>query len=211
MDLPVQGEPVEIGAQHAIALHVRRGDVVCIVDRYGEQVADLALYNANDWRDGFSPGRTMDYNASVRLTCGDVLYSQRSTELARVVRDTVGVHDMLLAPCSSAMFARRGELRHRSCHENLANALAEHGVDVDGITATLNVFMNVRLAHDGSIGIEPPASRPGDVFAVQALCDLIMGISACSSELTNNGRCKAIWYWRSSALDSGHEGQIIVK
>lgn len=201
MEVSVYNAHVEIGAQSAVALRLRSGDVLSIVDRSGEQVADLALYNAHDWRDGFSPGRTMDYNASLRLTCGDVLWSQRSTPLARVVRDTVGVHDILLAPCSAAMFARRGELDHPSCHENLANALALHGVPNDAVTATMNVFMNVMLGEDGRLGIGRPASQSGDAFALQAQCDLIVGVSACSSELTNNGRCKPIWYHHAPGSD----------
>ncbi len=192
--MPVSSARLRIAAQSGISLRLSRGDILRIVDPGGEQVADVALFSARDVRDGFSPGRTMDYNASVRLGLGHVLYSQRSAPLARVVEDRIGVHDFLLAPCSAAMFARRGESPHPSCHENLAAALASYGIADDDVTATINVFMNVRIAPDGAVKILPPRSRPGDAFALEALDDLVVGLAACSSELTNNGRCKPIEY-----------------
>lgn len=194
MDLPIRSTLITLEAQSGAAFLLPRGQVLRIVGVEEEQVADLALFNAADIRDSFSPGRTIDYNERIRLATGDVLYSHRSTELARIVDDTVCVHDILLAPCSAAMFARRGALHHPSCHENLSRALHHFGIGPDGVTATLNVFMDVRIDQQGRVGIYPPPTLPGDVFAVQAACDLIVGLAACSSELTNNGRCKAVAY-----------------
>jgi uncharacterized protein YcgI (DUF1989 family) len=154
----------------------------------------LALFCKADVAESFSPGRTIDYNQRIGLGVGDVLFSQRSSELAAVVADTVGVHDMLLAPCSEQMFARRGEHGHRSCHANLSAALEPFGVSPDAVTATLNVFMDVPVDRHGTVSIRPPASKAGDRFELQAVRDLIVGISACSSERTNDGRCKPIGY-----------------
>ncbi|MBV9719349.1 MAG: urea carboxylase-associated family protein [Candidatus Eremiobacteraeota bacterium] len=192
--MPLPPPFVEIPAQSGAALVVRHGDMVRVVDPFGQQVADVALYDAADPRDFFSPGRTIDYNASLRLRPGDCLYSQRGVALARVVEDTVGTHDMLLAPCSRRMFARRGESGHPSCHASMTAALSPFGIDADMITATLNVFMHVAVSSSGSIRILPPASRPGDAFALEALVDIVVAITACASELTNNGSCKPIRY-----------------
>lgn len=196
--MPISSALVEIAAQTGVALRLRRGGILRIVDACGEQVADLALFCESGPNDSFSPGRTMDYNESVRLPLGAVLYSQSSVAMARVVEDTVGVHDLLLAPCSAAMFARRGQSPHPSCHENLSAALEPFGIQRDLVVATLNVFMDVRVDAGGAISIHPPASPPGASFALEAIEDMIVGISACSSELTNNGRCKPIYYHASS-------------
>lgn len=192
--MSVSSALVTIAAQTGIATRLRPGEVLRIVDPGGKQVADLALFDATKIASAFSPGRTIDYNESIRLSRGDVLYSNASNELARVVEDTVGVHDMLLAPCSSAMFARRGEFAHPSCYGNLSSALREFDITEDMITATLNVFMDVRVAPDGGIQLHPPASRAGDSFAILALRELVVGIAACASEKTNDGLCKAISY-----------------
>jgi len=185
---------VRLAPQTGAALLLRKDQVLRIVDPQGSQVADLAFFDAADPRDGFSPGRTIDYNESIRVRCGDALYSNRSTALARVVEDTVGVHDLLLSPCSETMFERRGQRGHRSCHANLLQALAPFRVPDDAVTATLNVFMDVRIGAGGRVTIYPPPSRAGDRFALQALTDTIVGITACSSELTNGGWCKPIVY-----------------
>lgn len=192
--MSVSQDLTEIPAQHGAALRLRAGDTLRIIAVQAQQVCDLALFDAFDLRDRFSPGRTVDYNGSLDVTVGSVLYSHRSLPLAEVVEDTVRVHDMLLAPCSGIMFERRGEPAHRSCHENLHTNLAQFGLTPDDVIATVNVFMDVRIGADRKISIHPPASKRGDRFAVRALRDLIVGITACASELTNAGSCKPIAY-----------------
>jgi uncharacterized protein len=184
---------VRIEAQCGDAFTVQAGDTVRIVALEPEQVAEVAFFARYDLTDSFSPGRTIDYNERVIPHVGDVLFSHRSTPLARVAYDTVGVHDLLLTPCSRAMFERRGESGHPNCHENLARALDRYGLGPDDIRATLNVFMNVRVENN-SVRIEPPASQKGDVLELVALTDLIVAIAACSSELNNNGACKPVAY-----------------
>ncbi len=198
--MSVQSAIVEVPAQTGCARRLHLGDALRIVALHGEQVADLALFNGDDPSDSFSPGRTIDYNESIRIAKGDLLYSHRDAALARVIEDSVGVHDMLLAPCSEAMFARRGELDHRSCRENLAAALCLAGIPAGAPIATLNVFMDVRIDADGKIRLYPPRSQAGDSFAILALRDLIVGVAACASEKTNNGRCKPIGIATAAAI-----------
>jgi hypothetical protein len=171
-------------------VQLQRGDTLAIIDTVGGQVADLAFFSAADVLESFSPGRTIDYLERIKLRVDDALYSQRSNELAVITRDDVGVNDMLLAPCSQAMFAKRGEFGHASCHANLTASLAPFGIGAHAILATLNVFMDVRVDEEGRVTIHPPPSR----VELRAQRDLIVGITACSSELTNAGQCKAIAY-----------------
>ena len=191
--MSVSSEIVELQAQTGTAFVLPAGSTLRIVAIEGQQVADVALFARYDHADSFSPGRTIDYNERLVPQLGDVLYSHRSTPLARIVGDSVGVHDLLLTPCSRAMFERRGEPNHRSCHENLATALAKFGLGEDDVTATLNVFMDVRV-EENRIRIYPPPSRPGDSFELRAETDLVVALAACSSELTNDGRCKPVGY-----------------
>lgn len=188
--------------QSGTAFTLARNDVLSIIALEPEQVADVALFAADTLSDAFSPGRTMDYNERITLRIGDHLYSSGSLALAQVVKDSVGVHDMLLAPCSEVMFARRGQMHHPSCHANIVGSVGNFGIDAAHVTATLNVFMDVRL-DGGALVIFPPASARGDVFAIRACRDLIVAVAACSSELTNNGRCKAIGYRCAAAHPIG--------
>jgi hypothetical protein len=114
--MPVSSPTTLLAPQSGTAVQLHRGDTLAIIDTTGGQVADLAFFSAADVLESFSPGRTIDYLERIKLRVGDALYSQRSNELAMVTRDDVGVNDMLLAPCSQAMFAKRGvarTVRHR--------------------------------------------------------------------------------------------------
>jgi uncharacterized protein YcgI (DUF1989 family) len=168
-----------------------------VTDPEGEQVADLYAVDAADHDEHLSNGRTFDHGSSLRVTEGSVLYSNRSRPMLEVVRDDVGVHDFLLTPCSPQTFALLYEDAapdHPSCLGNLADALGPFGIAEDAIGTTLNVFMDVRVAEDGTLSILPPPSRPGDAFAVRALRDLLVGLTACSAEKSNNGTCTSIDY-----------------
>jgi uncharacterized protein YcgI (DUF1989 family) len=184
---------IRLEAQTGEALTLDAGRTLRILAVEPEQVADIAFFARYDLADSFSPGRTIDYNERLVPVVGDVLFSHRSTPLARITMDTVGVHDMLLTPCSRAMFERRGERNHRSCHDNLAHALDKFGLGGDDVRATLNVFMDVRVEQN-AIRIYPPPSKAGDAFELTAITDLIVAVAACSSEITNTGRCKAVAY-----------------
>lgn len=184
-----------LAPQTGCALHVHAGEALEIVDPEGEQVADIAIFAQNDLNECFSSGRTLDYNSRIRISTGATLYSNRSNALFTIEHDDAGAHDYLLSPCSRRMFEILREMRsHPSCHDNLATALAPYGVDPDRIQATFNAFMCVDIAPDGSITIGPPASRAGDRIVLRAMADLLVGLTACSSEATNNGVCKPIAY-----------------
>ena len=186
---------LRLAPQTGTAFRLFAGSSLEIVDPFGGQVADVAFFVDGDTSERFSPGRTIDYNETIALTTGAALYSNRSRILATLAEDDVASHDVLLAPCSERMFELLRDLRaHPSCHGNLATALAPYGVGDAAIDATLNVFMNVRVGAGGKVSIAPPRSRAGDRLVVRAAIDLVVGLTACSSEYTNGGVCKPIDY-----------------
>jgi uncharacterized protein YcgI (DUF1989 family) len=52
--------------------------------------------------------------------------------------------------------------------------------------------MNVVVMEDGRLDIRPPLSKPGDFVELHAETDLIVGLTACSAEMSNNGTLKPI-------------------
>jgi uncharacterized protein YcgI (DUF1989 family) len=176
------------------AFTVRRGDLVRIIDPTGEQVSDLVSFADADRTEWLSSGRTIDYANTIYLTTGHTLYSNRSRPMWNVVDDTVGRHDFLLTPCSPDTFRIiYGITEPRpSCFGNLARHLAPFGIAPDAIPTTLNVFMNVEIGPTGELTIGPPRSRAGDYLLLRAEMDLVVGVTACSAELSNNGAFKPI-------------------
>ena len=185
------------------ALTIARGELLRIIDPRGEQVSDLVSFARDDTRESLSSGRTIDYANTIYLTTGHTLYSNRSRSMWTIVDDTVGRHDFLLTPCSPDTFriiyGTTGH--HPSCFENLATALAPFGIAPDTIPTTFNIFMNVEIAQSGELKILPPRSRASDYLLLRAEMDMIVGVTACSAELSNNGTFKPIdvELWASEA------------
>jgi len=182
-----------IQPQTGTAFRLRTGDLLRVTDTQGEQVADLMAF-AEDRCETLSSGRTIDYNETIYLTEGHILYSNRSNPMFTIVEDTVGRHDFLFSPCSPEMFQKlySFDAGHPSCFGNLAGALKEFAIDPDRIGTTFNIFMNADLAADGRLKVLPPLSRAGDFIELRAEMDLIVGLTACSAELSNNWSFKPI-------------------
>jgi uncharacterized protein len=183
-----------IAPQTGTAFELRRGQMLRVIDPLGEQVADLIAFAHEDRAEWLSSGRTLDYNNTIYLTAGHALYSNRSRVMLTIVADTVGRHDFLYTPCSPETFSiiYKTEGHHPSCFENLAGALRRFDIAPDSIPTTFNIFMNVDILPGGELTIGPPRSRAGDHIDFRAEMDLIVGLTACSAEMSNNYRFKPI-------------------
>lgn len=176
---------------------LKKGERLKVVDIKGEQVSDLICFNLDDKKEYLSSGRTIDYAETIFLTTGHKFYSNRSNVMFTIVEDTVGRHDFLLTPCSSDTFRiiYGHEHPHRGCFGNLVEALAGYGIEPDDIPITFNVFMHVAVnGETGKVDVLPPKSKAGDYIIIEAEMDLIVGLTACSAEMSNNGSFKPIGY-----------------
>lgn len=184
----------QLEPQTGTAFELRKGDTLRVIDVQGEQVADLTAFSRDDRAEWLSSGRSIDYANTIYLTTGHTLYSNRSRPMFTIVQDEVGRHDFLLTPCSPETFQiiYKHEGHHPSCFENLAKNLAAFGIAPDTIPTTLNIFMNVEVAPDGTLKILPPRSRAGESISLRAEMDLIVGLTACSAEMSNNYSFKPI-------------------
>lgn len=182
--------------QTGTAFQLRPGQLLRVIDLQGEQVADLIAFNSADKTEWLSSGRSIDYANRIYLTKGDVLYSNRSRPMFTIIADDVGRHDFLLTPCSPETFQiiyKKTE-PHPSCFNNLATDLAPFGITPDSIPTTFNIFMNVEIDPMGELKILPPRSKAGEAIVLRAEMDLIVGLTACSAEMSNNYRFKPIGY-----------------
>lgn len=189
--------------QTGTAFELKAGHTLRVIDIEGEQVADLTAFARADPTEWLSSGRSIDYANTIYLTTGHVLYSNRSRPMFTIMADDVGRHDFLLTPCSRETFEiiYGNTDPHPSCFENLWRNLAEFGIAPDSIPTTLNIFMNVEVGSTGELRILPPRSKAGDAFTIRAEMDLIVGLTACSAEMSNNYRFKPIAY-EISATDA---------
>ncbi|TDU40451.1 hypothetical protein BXY82_2500 [Gelidibacter sediminis] len=185
-----------IPPQTGAAFELKKGNVLTIIDPMGQQVSDMVAFNREDTKEKISAGKSMDFEESILLTKGNYLWSNRSNKMMKIIADTNGRNDFLLAPCSPETFQIMYDNPdyHPSCQENLYKNLQPYGIDVDDIPTAFNVFMNVQFDERGKLKVLPPTSKAGDMVKFQAEMDLIVALTACSAEDSNGGTFKPIHY-----------------
>jgi len=186
-----------IQPRSGVAFTLQKGQRLKVTDLQGEQVCDFVCYNLHDRHEYLSSGRTIDYADTIFLTEGHDFYSNRSNVMFRMVEDTVRRHDFLLTPCSADTFRIIYGYRdpHRGCLENLLDALREFGITYDDIPVCFNIFMHVAVdGETGKIDVLPPRSKGGDYVILETKMDLLIGMTACSAEKSNNYSFKPIGY-----------------
>ncbi|MCB2380107.1 urea carboxylase-associated family protein [Hymenobacter sp. BT635] len=186
-----------IPPRSGVSFLLKKGQRLKVVDIEGEQVSDFVCYNLDDKAEYLSSGRTIDYAETILLTKGHPFYSNRSNVMFDLVEDTVGRHDFLLTPCSADTFRIiYGHTQpHRGCFGNLCAALEQYGIGPDAIPISFNIFMHVTVDGDtGRVAVLPPKSKAGDYVILEAKMDLLVGLTACSAEMSNNYAFKPIGY-----------------
>jgi len=186
-----------IPPRSGVAFILQKGHRLTVTDIQGEQVSDFVCYNLHDKDEYLSSGRTIDYAETIFLTRGHPFYSNRSNIMFDMIEDTVGRHDFLLTPCSADTFRiiYGHELPHRGCFGNLSEALGAYGIRPDSIPVCFNIFMHVTVdGETGKLSVLPPKSKAGDHVTIEAKMDLLVGMTACSAEMSNNYSFKPIGY-----------------
>lgn len=185
-----------IRPQSGAAFPLKKGEILKVTDPQGQQVSDMVLFNADDPREKISSGKTLDFEESLLISQGNYLWSNRSRRMMKILQDTNGRNDFLLAPCSAETFQIMYGHKdyHPSCLENLSINLEQFGIQPDDIPTAFNIFMNVNFAPDGKLSVDPPTSKAGDYIVLAAQMDLLVGLTACSAEDSNNGSFKPIHY-----------------
>jgi uncharacterized protein len=177
-----------VPAAGGVGLRLQRGDLLRVIDVEGGQTGDLLAYAA-DGSQRLSNGRTFDYQGTIYVTTGDVLWSDRSEAMLTILADPAGRHDFLYASCSIEMYRMQyGETGDRpNCADNLRQAFRGLGLEADPLPTSLNVFMNVEVGPDGRLTIAPPRSRAGDALELRAEMDLAVALTACPASSCNGG------------------------
>lgn len=161
---------------------VAAGDVLTIVDLYGNQAVDCLLYAAADTSVRYSAAETIRRQRSIVLTTGSVLYADTGAALMRIVADEVGVHDTIGGACSQESNTLRYGQHTREQHACVENFLLEGsrwGLGKRDLVSNINWFMNVPVDPDGALGIVDGLSAPGKRVALRAEIDTLVLVSNC--------------------------------
>lgn len=180
-----------IPAGEARAFTIEKGKTFKLVQVEEKQVADAIFFNLNNKFERFHAGHTVYLNCIKGV--GTVkrvkeLYSPPPFEnvMATVVEDTVGENFAFIGTrCSRMIYKLRDKVDappHRSCQDNLAEAIAPYGLKPHDVPDVFNIWMNVDIGEGGCFLLKTPSVRKGDYIEFKAEMDLLVAISACPND-----------------------------
>lgn len=174
-----------LAARKGVAFRLSQGERVRIVNTHGTQVVDFWALVPGDPAEHLSMPHSR--NAWYRLSprAGDPLLSNRRRAILTLTDDSSpGIHDTLIPCCDGARYAELGHPGHASCADNFAAALSAIGVEgPEPPPPPLNLFMNVPIRANGTLGVAPPEAKPGDFVTLRAEIDCIIVLSACPHDI----------------------------
>ncbi|WP_425039782.1 DUF1989 domain-containing protein [Primorskyibacter sp. S187A] len=175
-----------IDARCGIAVRLRKGQVLRVINPSGHQVCDFWAFCAENLGEHLSMAHVHTSLGSIFPKVGDALVTNLRKPLLEIIEDTSpGVHDTIVACCDHARYRELGcEGYHDNCADNLRMAMSVIGLRAPRVPAPFNIWMNVPIAPDGGTRFAPPVSRPGDVIRMRTLSDAIAVMSACPQDMT---------------------------
>ncbi len=174
-----------IPAGRGKAAFVAEGQHVRVVNTHGQQVVDTWAFRREDMTEFMSMEHSRTAIARTMPALGQSMVTNHRRPALTLVEDTSGgIHDTLLAACDRYRYELLGCTEyHDNCTDNLASALAELGLTPPETPSPWNLFMNIPVASDGSLGFEPPVSSPGDYVVLRAEMDCVVAFSACPQDM----------------------------
>lgn len=176
-------------------MRVAAGQTFRVVDIQGGQVGDLFAFRDGDLREYLSASHTRARTSRLFPAVGEAFVSNRRCPLLELVADdSPGTHDMLIAACDAERYRELGvEGWHASCAENLASALAAHGLCLPFVPQPVNVFMNIPVSA-AQLEWLPAATQAGASLTLHALLDVLVVLSACPQDVVsiNGGQPTAL-------------------
>jgi hypothetical protein len=180
---------IVVPAAEGRAVDVPAGKRIRIVTPRGHQAADFFAFRADDPGEWLSPMHTWVTTRAIRPRQGDTFLSRyRRPMLDFTVDMADGIHDMMLAACDPMRYELLGvKGHHRSCAENLEQAMRAHGHKVPVTPQPVNFFTNTQVREDGALQAIENTVQAGAYVELEAKADLICVVSSCPFDVNGNG------------------------
>ncbi|KAK9806272.1 hypothetical protein WJX72_007984 [[Myrmecia] bisecta] len=181
-----QGGLVTIPARQGKATVLRKGGTITVINTHGTQVVDTWAFNAADLKELMSMEHTRSAIRRLIPKVGDTLVTNKRRPILTIIEDTCGVHDTVMSACDIYRYQGLGVVGyHRSCTDNLHEALADLSLVPPEVPSPFNLWMNVPWTEvpEGMLEFVPPASKPGDQIVMRAEMDCIVAFSACPQDV----------------------------
>jgi uncharacterized protein len=178
-------ERIEVPAREGRGVRLAAGRSFRVVDVEGRQCVDLFAYRVDDVSEYHSAEHTRVHVSRLFPRPGEQFVTNKRRPILFFEEDaTPGLHDMLIAACDPTRYAGLGvDGWHASCQENLERAMADLGHERVEIPQPINLFTNIPVSGDGTMGWESAQTRPGDYVQLRAEVDCFVVASSCPQDL----------------------------
>lgn len=182
---PEPGRHYTVPARCGVAVRLKPGQRLTVINTHGTQVGDFWAFHAEDLDEYLSLEHVRAYLKSIFPKAGDPLVTNRRRPILTFEEDSSpGVHDTVIAACDHYRYQQLGCTEyHDNCTDNLRMALIAIGERAPAIPAPFNLWMNIPVARDGGVEFLPTVSRPGDRVVFRAELPTIAAISACPQDM----------------------------
>lgn len=184
-------ELINIPARRATAAWIKKKSLIKVINTHGTQVVDCWAFNPVNMTEFMSMEHTRVVLDRYRPQVGDGMVTNRRRPILKIVEDTCGIHDTLLAACDRYRYELLGcKDYHRNCDDNLWQTMTAAGYRPTETPSPFNLWQNTPIEADGSIGQYPTAAKKGDYIVMRAEMNLVICFSACPQDITriNSGR-----------------------
>ena len=174
---------IRIPAREGVALELRKGDRVSVIDLAGHQGADCVAVTAEGAVSCTRTTRAINRRLFPKI--GQSIYADDNDAVLTLLEDTSsGPHGLLVPPCDPTMYRLRGAgCAHASCHDNFHHALARKGIRLGRTPPSICLFQNIAIDQAGQIAIGVNTSKPGDRIMFRVDRDLVFVVSACPNDV----------------------------
>jgi len=194
--MPETGELLAVPARRGRAQRLSRGQAIKIINTHGTQVCDTWAFSAEDLHEFMSMEHLRPTIGTIFPRKGHHLHTNRRRSILFFEEDTSpGIHDTLIAACDAYRYGLLGcKEYHDNCTDNLKAAMRQVGLEAPEVPSSLNLWMNIPFAPDGTQTWGEPLSKPGDYVILRAEMDCIVAMSACPQDIlpVNGGIVKPL-------------------
>ncbi|KAL8999590.1 MAG: hypothetical protein Q9169_001550, partial [Polycauliona sp. 2 TL-2023] len=116
---------------HGHAFEVKKGTCFRVIDLHGRQIVDMMAWVLPypSSLEHLSMAYTRYHlNGTAPPAVGDHLVTNKSEPIFKLTHDDCHTHDMTFMACNPAFYAEKGQYNHRSCAENIAEAMEPWGM-----------------------------------------------------------------------------------
>ena len=198
-------DEILVPAEYGRAWKVSSGQRMRVIAIDGPQVSDMAVFNAHYYKETYSSDFSYLWNCYLGTGDGNrirYLYSRPPWchLMLEITDDKVATNWVRIGGhCNQRSKELRGRTpilaskgTCRTCQDNLAEVIAPYGMTAEDVPHTLNFWMKIVYAPDGTFAVLDSPAQKGDYLDFLAHMDCLIELSACPTSEINAGSNKPL-------------------